>query len=36
MEHHHNYYYDSDYGDENKRETRILKWSALLWPLERL
>jgi hypothetical protein len=36
MERHHTYYYNSDYGDENERKIRLLKWSALLWPLERL
>jgi hypothetical protein len=34
MHRHHNYYY-SDYGFENIIEIRVLKWSTLLWPLER-
>lgn len=35
MEHHHSYYYLS-YLCKNELEIRILKWSTLLWPLERL
>lgn len=36
MEHYHNYYYDPDYGYDKERKVRLLKWSALLWSLERL
>ncbi len=35
MEPHHTYYY-LDYAYKKGVEKRILKWSTLLWPLERL
>lgn len=35
MHQHHNYYY-LDYAFENIFEKQTLKWSTLLWPLERL
>ena len=33
-QHHNSYYLDNAYA--NLIEKRILKWSPLLWPLERL